>query len=65
MRKRKGWFPMTWEDWSGGVENIYAFLEEVEGRIARGEPLTEKQKELYPVFRGIREKYHRTGRKKA
>lgn len=57
-------FPMTWNDWKGGVENAYQFLAEFEARIAQGEALLDQERILFQRLREVTVKYSPDGRKK-
>jgi hypothetical protein len=57
-------FPMTWDDWKGGVENAYQALAEFEERIAQGEVLSNKDQLLLDRLREVTAKYPQSGQKK-
>ena len=61
MSKR---FPLTWPEWSGGVEKAFQFLEEMEELRARGIQPSEEDALMLPVITLMVAKYHRNGRRK-
>ena len=57
-------FPLTWSEWSGGVEKAFQFLEEMEELKARGVQPSEEDALMLPVITLMVAKYHRNGRRK-
>jgi|GEM_PF-5685993 len=57
-------FPLSWPEWTEGIERAYQFVEEVDKRQLAGEPLSEEEERMLPVIRDCIQKYARNGHRK-
>ncbi|HEY3838942.1 MAG TPA: hypothetical protein VGL72_20350 [Bryobacteraceae bacterium] len=58
-------FPISWEEWKEGTENLYLLKQILEARQAAGTRLTKEELSLLAAARKVAARYQRSGHKKA
>ena len=59
------YFPISWNEWKDGAQNVHDLVAILEARAEAGDALTEEQQSLLARLRSFAAKYDRNGHRKA